>query len=258
MSVFGTYSKYYNLCYRNKNYAAEASYIHEILAKHAPGTRTILDFGCGTGSHDFELAKLGYEVTGIDMSEEMLHIAVSRLQAFGRQQVRGGCTFLAGDIRTARLNSMFDVVVSLFHVMSYQTSNNDLKAAFVNAKANLKPGGLFIFDCWYGPAVLTDPPVVRVKRLEDDEISVIRIAEPAINYNDNVVDVNYDVLVTNKRSGVREQLSETHRMRYLFQPEIVMLLEETGFETILCEEFVTGKQAGPDTWGVVWVCKAVD
>jgi hypothetical protein len=57
-------------------------------------------------------------------------------------------------------------VFSLFHVMSYQTSNKDLQDAFETAKINLKPGEIFIFDCWYGSSVLTDRPVGRVNALK--------------------------------------------------------------------------------------------
>ena len=49
------------------------------------------------------------------------------------------------------------------------------------AAKHLKPNGVFIFDFWYGPGVLTDPPVVRLKRLENEEIEVLRIAEPVMH-----------------------------------------------------------------------------
>jgi SAM-dependent methyltransferase len=244
MSVFGAYSKYYNLLYKDKDYAGEAQYVHDLIQKHASGARSILDLGCGTGRHDFELVKLGYEIIGVDISEEMLTAARARNTSL---------TFSSGDIRTIRLNQTFDVVVSLFHVMSYQITNEDLQAAFATARTHLKPGGLFIFDCWYGPAVLTDPPVVRVKRLEDDEISLIRIAEPVMHYNENVVDVNYEMLITNKVSGAMELLREAHRMRYLFMPEIKALLKSNSIRLEQAEEWVAGKEPGCDTWGVCFV-----
>jgi SAM-dependent methyltransferase len=260
MSVFGKYSHYYNLLYKDKDYAGEARYIHDIIRQHAPGAQSVLDLGCGTGRHDFELARLGYEVTGVDMSAEMLAAARSRLAA--------GCpnlsserpcplNFHSGDIRNVRLNRTFDVVVSLFHVMSYQLTNEDLQAAIYTAGAHLKPGGLFIFDFWYGPAVLTDQPVVRIKRLEDDEISVTRIAEPVMHFNENVVDVNYDVLITDKATGTMERLQETHRMRYLFIPEIERLYDMAGMKSINFGEWLGTKPAGKDTWGVIAVARFV-
>ena len=58
--------------------------------------------------------------------------------------------FTQGDLRTVRLGERADAVISLFHVMSYQTSNADLTAAFATAREHLAEGGVFIFDCWYG------------------------------------------------------------------------------------------------------------
>ena len=248
MSVFGTYSKYYNLLYKDKDYTGEALYLHKIIKKHSPGTVRVLDLGCGTGLLDFALADIGYEICGVDISDEMLVAARSRLSSLD---------FVCDDIRIVRLNQVFDVVVSLFHVLSYQTTNEDLLAALASASIHLNPGGLFIFDVWYGPSVLTDLPVVRVKRLDDEDVSVFRIAEPVLSYNTNVVDVNYEVLVTDKKTGVLEQLRETHSMRYFFVPEMQMFLKTAGFEIILCEEFMTGRQPGPDTWGVAWVCRKI-
>jgi SAM-dependent methyltransferase len=253
MKVFGAYAKYYNLLYNDKDYAGEAQYVHELIQKHASGARSILDLGCGTGRHDFELAKFGYEITGVDMSEKMLATARSRLSTIDPHfstDVRFSLNFLPGDIRTVRLNQIFDVVVSLFHVMSYQITNEDLQAAFATARTHLKPGGLFIFDCWYGPAVLTDPPVVRVKRLEDNEISVIRIAEPVMHYNENIVDVNYEVLITDTATGSMEKFQETHRMRYLFMPEITDFSLKNNFHSLKVEGWGTGKEPGADTWSI--------
>lgn len=253
MTVFGTYSRYYNLFYRDKDYAGEAAYVHDLIQKHRPGAKSVLDLGCGTGRHAFLLGERGYQVTGVDRSEEMLAVANANLSSHISHP--SSLTFHQGDIRSVRLNRTFDVVVSLFHVMSYQTGNDDLRGAFATAREHLAPGGVFIFDCWYGPAVLTERPEVRVKRLEDEEIAVTRIVEPVMHPSENVVDSNYQVLVRDKESGSVEELRETHRMRYLFQPEIDLLLRETGMEVLVAAEWMTDRRPGFDTWGVCFVVK---
>jgi SAM-dependent methyltransferase len=248
MSVFGNYARYYDLLYRDKDYAIEADYIHDLIQEYAPGSKTILDLGCGTGRHDTLLAQKGYTLHGVDMSEEMLAVAHTNLSASISNLI-----FTQGDIRTIRLNKQFDVVTSLFHVISYQTANEDLESAFATVKSHLKPGGLFIFDCWYGPAVLTDRPVKRVKSLEDDAISVVRTAEPVMHPNENIVDVNYSILIKDKGNGQVEEVKETHRMRYLFKPEIEILFAGHGLKLIGCEEFLSGREPGFDTWGVCFM-----
>ena len=78
MATFGNYSRYYNLLYKDKDYSGETGFIHDLIQKHSPAAKTILDLGCGTGRHDFLLAEKGYAITGVDMSEEMLLIARSQ------------------------------------------------------------------------------------------------------------------------------------------------------------------------------------
>lgn len=75
MKVFGSYSNYYDLIYKDKDYSAEVYFIDSVIKKYAKGSvKTIFDLGCGTGSHAFLLAEKGYNVTGVDMSEDMLSI----------------------------------------------------------------------------------------------------------------------------------------------------------------------------------------
>ena len=232
MKVFGNYSRYYNLLYKDKDYKGEAGFIHELIQQYSPGTKSVLDLGCGTGRHDFLLAEKGYAITGVDMSEEMIEVARQTTEKAGAAKGMSP-SFHNGDIRTFRMDKKFDVTISLFHVMSYQTTNEDFLSALETAKAHLAPGGIFVFDFWYGPAVLTDRPAVRVKKLEDDQIQMIRLAEPVVFANKNLVDVNYTVWIKDKNSSITEEIKETHHMRYWFLPEIEHLIKEAGFEMLI-------------------------
>lgn len=242
MSVFNEYARYYDLLYRDKDYQGEAEYIHGLIQAHAPGAHSILNLGCGSGRHDRCLLDLGYTVTGVDMSEEMLIAA--RAEAAENSSLE----YLLGDVRTVRLEKTFDVVISLFHVMSYQITNADMKAAFATASVHLKPGGLFLFDCWYGPGVLSDRPTRRVKELEDEAIRVTRIAEPVLHPNENVVDVNYQVSISNKFTGEVNDIRETHRMRYLFLPEIIGYLEGAGLHHRFSARWLAVAAPDDATW----------
>jgi SAM-dependent methyltransferase len=217
--VFDAYARYYDLLYRDKDYASESEYVAAHIRKLAPQAKRILELGCGTGAHAEHLARLGYFVHGVDMSEAMLARAETRKASLS-STVADRLSFSLGDVRTIRTGHTYDAVISLFHVMSYQTSNADLEAAFDTASVHLQPGGLFLFDFWYGPAVLMQRPEVRVKRLADEDIKVTRIAEPEMHVNENVVDVSYTVFIETKTTGLIEQLHETHRMRYFFLPEL--------------------------------------
>ena len=255
MGTFGNYSHYYDLLYKDKDYKVEVQYVIKLLKQHVQERKSILELGCGTGQHAFLFAESGYKVHGIDSSKEMLKRAKERSGEF---QVESSCvpSFEHGDIRNYRTENRFDAVVSLFHVMSYQTANQDLQAAFSTARYHLKAGGIFIFDCWYGPAVLSDRPVVRIKRLENEMIKITRIADPVLYPNENCVDVNYHIFILNKETGSVEEVRETHKMRYLFHPEIEIIFKQNGFKCVAAEEFITGRESGFDAWGCCFIGRA--
>ncbi|MEP6507806.1 MAG: class I SAM-dependent methyltransferase [Gemmatimonadales bacterium] len=252
MTVFAGYSRYYDLLYRDKDYAGEADYVANLIERHAPGTKSILEIGCGTGAHAAELAFRGYSVTGIDMSDGMLESAEARRCAL-TPDLQSRLHFTNGDARSARVGQKFGAVISLFHVMSYQTSNEDLAAAFLTAREHLEPGGVFVFDCWYGPAVLRRWPSVTTKDLADESTEVHRVAVPEIHAETNVVDVNYTVSVTDRITGVSEELRETHHMRYLFSPEIEIALNAAGMKLIDSRSWMSDAPPGFDTWGACFV-----
>ena len=224
--VFDAYAAYYDLLYRDKDYAAEAEYIAGLIRRHAPDAADILELGCGTGGHAVHFSQMGYRVSGIDLSKSMLSRAEERRSGLPNDLAQR-LQFSFGDVRTWRGDRKFDVVVSLFHVFSYQTTNEDLQAAFETAAVHLNPGGVLIFDFWYGPAVLSQRPEVRVRRMEDEHIRVLRIAEPILLPNENKVLVAYDVCIEQKASARRDIVRESHGMRYLFYPEIDQYAQPT-------------------------------
>jgi len=256
-SVFQDYSNYYDLLNTGKEYDRETGYILALAKRHGGDRplRHILNLGCGTGCHDLILARHGYHVTGVDRSETMLEIAKRRL---AQESVQPAPVFLAGDITTLDLRQEFDLAVSLFHVLSYQVSNQELRGAMQTAARHLKPGALFIFDFWYGPAVLHEKPSVRIKRIETDEVKLLRLTEPVLHENTNTVDVNFEVEITTKKTGLRQTLHETHTMRYLFLPEVIDALKQAGFDFVTAEEWISGHTPGLTSWNVCCVARKVE
>jgi len=235
--VFNAFAAYYDLLYRDKDYPGEAGYVHSLLTRHGVESGRLLELGCGTGKYAEQLAHLGYSVHGIDSSAAMVDLARKRLPA----QLTDKLSFELGDVRTARLTSQFDSIISLFHVASYQSTNEDLIAMFATASAHLEVSGVFVFDFWYGPGVLTDPPAVRVKRLESPDLKITRIAEPSLQPSLNIVDVHYTMYVTRRTTGEKLELEETHRMRYLFLPELQWLLRAAGLRILSAERWLSGE-----------------
>lgn len=254
ISVFGNYAHYYDLLYKDKDYAAEGEYVHQLIQNYAPGAKSVLELGCGTGKHAQILSTKGYTIHGVDRSPEMLESASKRISSSAGAMTTP--SFSLGDIRNVRIDDKFDVVISLFHVMSYQTTDYDLMASFATAKFHLKPGGIFIFDCWYGPAVLSQKPEKRVKHFENEQIIITRTAEPVMHPAENVIDVNYHVIIRDKTNNEVEELHEAHRMRYLFEPEINSFLAEQGLKLFDSFAWMSGKKPDTNAWGVCFVAQA--
>jgi SAM-dependent methyltransferase len=252
MTIFDAYARYYNLLYCDKDYEAESRHVHEVIKGHCPSAHYLMEMGCGTGRHAASLARMGYSVHGIDQSQNMLDQAVRQMDDLPIEAV-SRLKFTKGDIRQIQIEKKFDAVIALFHVFSYLADATDLKSALANAHRHLNPGGILLFDCWYGPAVLPIGPSVRIKRMSDDDVDIVRIAEPLVHADENTVDVHYEVIVRRRNTGVADILREVHRMRYFFKPEIEEFMEGCGLQAIDCFEWMTGKPASNSSWSVGFV-----
>ena len=242
------YSAYYDLLYADKNYDAEADYIHNLISQYGrKESRTLLDIGCGTGRHAAALSERGYRICGIDRSAEM--IGKAELLSAGNDRL----SFEVASADSFSLNKKFDVVTSLFHVMSYLISNDMLKNCFRNVYDHLEKGGVFIFDFWYGPAVYHQRCENRIKVLENEKSRVWRFAEPLEDTSRNMITVKYTMVCQDKKDGKALSFEEHHPMRYFFLPELEFMLSECGFKELRFEEFLTGNTPSSDTWGVCGV-----
>ena len=253
--VFSEYARYYDLLYKDKDYEAEADYIERLIKGFRPETKSVLELGSGTGIHALHLAKRGYEVTGIEISADMIKVAKQKVNNSSMLE-HPNPLFLHGDIRTARLSKTYDAVIALFHVMSYQTTNMDVLAAFTTAREHLRPGGVFLFDIWYGPAVLTERPSVRIKRMADERTVITRIAEPVMKLNESIVEVHYHVFVENREPAEVRELKEIHVMRYFFYTEIDLIARKNNLCIQNAEEWFTGEPIGAGTWSAVFLLQA--
>ena len=238
--MFSNYSKYYDLLYQDKNYKKETDYILNILKKYKISSGNLLEFGSGTGKHGYLLAEKGYNVNGIELSAEM----VSKSKAHPK------FTCKQGDIAKVKVKQSFDVVFSLFHVISYQTDNNQINSVFNNASKHLKKEGLFIFDFWYSPAVYNLKPSVRVKRFQNKQFKIIRVAEPENLSDKNLVNINYTFFINDLVKDTQISFKETHTMRHFSLPEIDLLAEMNGLTRLESHEFLSKKKPSEETWGV--------
>jgi SAM-dependent methyltransferase len=252
--VFEKYAQYYDLLYQDKDYKAESEYVSSLIDKYNPKTKKILEFGSGSGIHGRLLGALGYQVSGIERSQQMIELGNKKADL---KKAISNFNCVQGDCTETYVSNDFDTIISLFHVFSYQTTDESITGMLNNAYKQLKPGGIFIFDYWYAPAVWNYRPTLRVKKVENSELKITRIAEPECWEDKNRVDVNYLTFIEDLSSGQISKIQETHEMRAFVIDEIIQFSNSAGFEILRSEEWMTQETPSPKTWGVCSIVRKI-
>ncbi len=229
-----SYAATYDTVYAEKNYDAECEAMGKLISQFGEGGfKTMLDLGCGTGRHAVIFADRGFHVTGVDQSEPMISLARQRA---AYQKLAISPEFLAADIRSFSATSLFDVALMNFNVIGYMTSNDDMLNALASARKNLRQGGLFLADFWYGPAVVTDPPGENSRDFQEGDERVVRFSSGLHLPNRQCCEIS--VKVTRSKDGaIIDEALETHRVRYFFPLELELMLRISGFRLITLTGF---------------------
>jgi SAM-dependent methyltransferase len=248
--TFGpTYADAYDALYADKDYEAECDLIESLAAQHGRGSDTILDLGCGTGRHAVILAGRGREVTGVDLSAEMLKIARRRADEAGVS----GLDLQTGDVRTFRIDRRYDVALLMFAVLGYQLADEDVASTLETAALHLRPGGVLILDVWHGPAVEALGPTVRTKLVPHGQRVIRRRAHGKLDPATRTCLVSYTIEDLVDDRVVRTD-REQHRMRYFFQDELAEMASRAGFRIATSAAFPeVARPAGPTDWNAVYV-----
>lgn len=259
MIPFSHSAELYDSLYREKEYESEASAVLE-LASSLRGAKepikSAVSFGCGTGRYEEMLLRFGLRVHGVDISSEMIKIALDRrkkLQADNASRL----SFEVKDISLWRGNEEYDLAVFLFHVVNYLSSPEELRSAFKAANSALKKSGVIIFDSWHAPGVIADPPKARVKETEYHDSILVRTAAPKHDAPRQRIDVTYEYRLKDRNGREIESFSEIHKMRYLFPQEIQSLLAEEGFSSIHTYSTFAGAPLSDTSWNAVYAARKV-
>ncbi|MBI2966753.1 MAG: hypothetical protein HYY40_02935 [Bacteroidetes bacterium] len=138
---------------------------------------------------------------------------------------------------------------------NYQNTDDDLLLFFKTAASHLHKNGIFIFDSWYGPAVLADPPCKRTKKFENDRFQIVRNGVPKHITKKKFVHVYFTLNITDKHTGEKSTIEETHSMRYLFTDELEKFIRPNHMALIHREQWMTGFPPSDKTWYVTYVVK---
>jgi SAM-dependent methyltransferase len=133
-------ARHYDTMQSDMDVRAWAEYYASLIERHSKiKVRTITDLGCGTGSVDIPLAKMGYKVTGIDSAGQMLTLASARRGA-------GKIIWSLQDITDFELPFKTDCFISVLDTVDHITDENAIRKMFANIADYLNAGGVFVFD----------------------------------------------------------------------------------------------------------------
>ena len=251
--VFEEYARFYDDFYKEKDYAKEVDYVVSLAGKVAKTIPTsVLDMGCGTGKHIVPFVRKGLKAAGFDFSATMVGYAQKNLE---REGIRASIN--QGDARTYRDGKKYDLVVSMFAVLGYLTTNEDFLKGLETARAHMHSDSTFIFDVWFGPAVLRQLPETRVQEFKTEGLKTIRIAKPLIDVVRQSVTVEYHIMKLDGTAIVQEAI-ESHTMRYFIAQELSLFLGNAGLILDRIHPFMDAdKSPTIDDWNITVVAKPV-
>ena len=194
--------------------------VAQVVARHVrrvdPGAVRVLEVACGTGSLTIPLARQGFDVTGLDVSPEMLEVARRRTADAGLD-----VEYICRDLRDARDAGQFDAVVCFYGGLNYLTSAAELSAGLAAIRAALHPAGAFVFDQF---------DELPMRRLFSGHSRVVRNGTSVATRSRCLADGRIAHRVTVERAGRREV--ELHRLRIHPLSELSRLLREVGFDVV--------------------------
>lgn len=230
MEAYTSFAQVYDLFMDDVPYQEWCAYVTSFLQEYQITEGLILDLGCGTGSLTEKLAEKGYDMIGVDYSDDMLEIAMDKRTASGLNIL-----YLQQDMREFELYGTVKAVISICDSINYLLDYGDLVKVFSLVNTYLDPKGIFLFDLntEYKYEIL----------LADNTIAEAREDSSFIwdNYYDEEERINeYDLTLFIKESdNLYRRYTETHYQRCYSLEEVKKALMESGLTFVAAYDAFT-------------------
>lgn len=247
MQPYTGFASVYDIFMDNVPYDEWTDYVVHLLNKNKIKDGLILELGCGTGSMTTRLANRGYDLIGIDASEDMLTIA--RENSEGRNNK---ILYLCQDMRDFELYGTVAAVISVCDSINYILTEEDLLKVFRLVNNYLDPGGIFLFDL--------DTQYSYEEILGDSTIAENREEGSFIwentYYNEEMInEINLTLFLPEEgretsndgQASVYRKYEETHYRRAYPLDTVKRLIEEAGMEFIAVYDALTEKNPSKDS-----------
>ncbi len=251
MEAYGDFAYVYDEFMDNTPYEEWCGYLCESINKYGVSRpnrdsedalesekNLVVDLGCGTGTLTQMLYEAGYDMIGVDNSEEMLNVAMEK-----RDRVGSAVLYLLQDMRELELYSTVGTVISVCDSINYVLEEEELLTTFKLINNYLYPGGLFIFDF---NTVYKYEEVIGDATIAENREECSFIWE---NYYHEEEEINeYDLTVfVREEDGRFRRFQENHYQRG-YRPETIRrLLTEAGLEVVEMADADTREEVLPES-----------
>ena len=237
------YSAGYNLLNEGKDYRKELDFVLETVStitgkEFIP--KSVIDFGCGSGKHLAELQNSIKRVVGVDRSKDMLSKAFDILPK--------NYELIHSDIGSFNSSESFDLVFSLFHVASYQTTFQEILAFWNTISSSLSKDGFAFIDFWHRTAWDQEPPERRVTEKYNELTSVRRVSTPTIDFLSGIVDLDISFTFSGS-DNKKEEYHEQHKLRAFTILEVQLAAQLGGLDVVKAGGWLdSSRPLSPSDW----------
>ncbi|UCC15946.1 MAG: class I SAM-dependent methyltransferase [Dehalococcoidales bacterium] len=218
-------AKYYDAMREYRDDGKEALFADSLIQKQCPGTGRVLDLCCGTGEHAMKMTELGYQVTGIDLSKDMLAVAVEKAEKAGLS-----IDFIQGDVNDFKVSTKFKAAYCLGYTLLYMTTHQKAMEFFHSVNKVLEPGGIFVVDFINGWSIADEWHKDKATYRFGD--TTIFLSEQAtLDRKRRIKHVEFQYLIDDYNGQVKTVFAEED-LRIYFEDEVGLLLSSCGFEKI--------------------------
>lgn len=246
MNEYTSFASVYDTFMDNVPYKDWADKVTQILVNAGIKDGLILELGCGTGSMTEEMASRGYDMIGVDYSEEMLEIAMKKREENGHDIL-----YLHQDMREFELYGTVKAVISICDSMNYILEKDDLQEVFRLVNNYLDPGGLFLFDL---NTVYKYETLLADNNFSENAPGCSFIWD---NYFDAQSGVNeYELTIfVEQSSRLYEKFEEIHYQKAYQIDDIKEMLKLAGMEFLDVFEAYTDEKPGPKSERILFLAR---
>lgn len=221
---YSVFARYYDDLTANIDYKKRGEYFHEIIKKFKVTKENILlDLACGTGSISEVMVRLGYDVIGVDLSDEMLGMAIEKKFDSGLD-----IQYLCQDMRKLDMYGTVDVTVCALDSINHLTSLNDVRKVFENVAFFSEKDGLFIFDI---NTAYKHRNILANNTFTYETDNVFCVWENTLVPETDEVKMNLEFFEL-EENGMYSRSSDSFSEKAYSEEDIEKLLADAGFEIV--------------------------